>query len=176
MMNIRSAEKDEFAKVRLFYHSLIDAMQNAQYKPMWEKGIYPTDEYLRNSIDKHELFIGIVDEKISSAMIVNHEYNESYNKAEWSVDAEPEEIMVIHVLAVHPDFGGKGLGKELVAKAITIAKERHQKVIRLDVLGGNIPAEKLYLSMGFKYVNTIQMYYEDTGWTDFKLYEYRLEY
>jgi hypothetical protein len=48
------------------------------------------------------------------------------------------------------------------------------KTIRLDVLDGNIPAENLYLGMGFQYLNKVQMYYEDTGWTAFRLYEYVL--
>lgn len=45
------------------------------------------------------------------------------------------------------------------------------KAIRLDVLGGNIPASKLYESMGFKYIETLKLFYEDTGLTDFLLYE-----
>ena len=32
----------------------------------------------------------------------------------------------------------------------------------------------LYLGMGFQYLNKVQMYYEDTGWTAFRLYEYVL--
>lgn len=174
MLIIRLAEKNEYDKVRSFYHSLIDAMQNAQYNPQWEKEVYPSDEYLQDSINKKELFVGMIDNKICSAMIVNHEYNESYDKVEWTTKAKTEEIMVIHALGVHPDFGGRGIAKELVAKVISHAEDSHQKVIRLDVLEGNVPAEKLYRSMGFKYVDTIKMYYEDTGWTDFELYEYQL--
>lgn len=37
---------------------------------------------------------------------------------------------------------------------------------------GNLPAEKLYEGFGFKCIATISMYYEDTDWTDFELYEY----
>jgi ribosomal protein S18 acetylase RimI-like enzyme len=54
------------------------------------------------------------------------------------------------------------------------ARAHQQKVIRLDVLKGNRHAEKLYSGMGFQYLHTLPMYYEDTGWTDFKLYEYLL--
>jgi len=57
---------------------------------------------------------------------------------------------------------------------IGLAKERGIKAIRLDVLEGNLPAEKTYTSVGFSFVETLQMFYEDTGWTNFKLYEYDL--
>ena len=37
---------------------------------------------------------------------------------------------------------------------------------------GQSPAEKLYPACGFRCVDTVAMYYEDTGWTDFEMYEY----
>lgn len=174
MLTIRLAEKQEFDDVRSFYHSLIDAMQSAQYKPGWEKDVYPSNEYLHDAIHAEQLYIGTIGEKIACAMIVNHAYNESYANTKWPTDALPEEITVIHALGVHPNFSGRGLAKELVRLAIALAKESRQKVIRLDVLGSNVPAEKLYTGLGFQYIDTIRMYYEDTGWTDFKVYEYPL--
>lgn len=59
----------------------------------------------------------------------------------------------------------------MVKEVIRIAGERHQRAIRLDVLNGNMPALKLYESMGFEHRRTTQMFYEDTGWTDYLLYE-----
>lgn len=88
--------------------------------------------------------------------------------------ADDSELLIIHALGVHSDFYGKGYAKAMVQKAIDIAKETGMKAIRLDVLGGNIPAERLYQGFGFRYMATLKMYYEDTGWTDFKLYEYVL--
>ena len=46
------------------------------------------------------------------------------------------------------------------------------KAVRLDVLKGNLPAEKLYEGEGFTYVDTVKLFYEDTGRVDFKMYEY----
>ena len=85
MLAVRAAANDDYTRVRDFYYSLIGAMENAEYKPGWEKNI---------------------------------------------------------------------------------------TAIRLDVLGGNIPAEKAYTRMGFVYRGTINMFYEDTGWTGYRLFEY----
>lgn len=60
----------------------------------------------------------------------------------------------------------------MVKKVIEIAENIGQKAVRLDVLNGNIPAERLYLKYGFRYVDAVQMFYEDTGWTAFKLFEH----
>ena len=173
-LTIREAFDDEYNRVRKFYHDLIDAMSEAKYHPMWEKNIYPTDDYLQESIKKQTLFIGEINDSIVGAMVINHDYNESYEDVSWTwtIQARNNEISVIHILCVHPNWGKQGIGRLLVQWAIDYAKNQQQKAVRLDVLKGNLPAERLYLSVGFKYIDTISMYYDDTGWTDFELYEY----
>ena len=63
---------------------------------------------------------------------------------------------------------------ESLKSAIDLAKTSGMKAIRLDVLKGNVPAERLYESSGFRYVDTLQLYYEDTGRVDFELYEFEV--
>jgi len=77
-------------------------------------------------------------------------------------------------LGVAPAFAGQGIAKKMAKSVIELGKKTHMKVIRLDVLEGNIPAQKVYERLGFNYINTIQMYYEDTGLTGYMLYEYVL--
>ncbi len=79
--------------------------------------------------------------------------------------------MVIHALGVHSDHQGRGYAKALVQYALDIAGKRGMKSVRLDVIEGNLPAEKLYSCFGFRFMDIQQMFYEDTGWTNFMLYE-----
>lgn len=37
------------------------------------------------------------------------------------------------------------------------------RALRLDVLGGNVPAERLYTGQGFARRGTVRMFYDDTG-------------
>ena len=172
MLQIRTAKNDEYSKVRDFYYLLIDAMKDAKYKPGWERDIYPTQEFLIRSIENNELYVGETDGQLVSCMVVNHEYNDGYKGIRWSVEADDSELFAIHALGVHPDFSGMGIAKQMVQEVIELAHKNQIKTIRLDVLGGNLPAEKAYTKMGFLYLDTIQMFYEDTGWTDYKLFEY----
>lgn len=172
MLRIRVANDEDYSHIRDFYYSLIDAMEDAEYKPGWERDIYPTQEFLIKSINNNELYIAETDGNVVACMVVNHEYNDGYKTIKWAVDAEDSELFVIHALGVHPMYSGKGIAKQMVRKVIDIACENKIKTIRLDVLGGNIPAERTYTKMGFVYCDTIKMFYEDTGWTDYKLYEY----
>lgn len=172
MLQIRTADSRDYSNIRDFYYSLIDAMEDAEYKPGWEKDIYPTQEFLIRSIESNELYIGEMDGQIVSCMVVNHEYNDGYKDIQWSVEVKDSELLVIHALGVNSMFSGKGIAKQMVQQVIKIAHENNIKTIRLDVLEGNIPAEKAYTKMGFIYLDTIQMFYEDTGWTNYKLFEF----
>ena len=166
-MKIRKAEKTEFQYVRLFYHSLIDAMEDSPYHPKWQKDIYPSREDLCTAIGEHTLYIGLDGDRIAAAMVVNHKCNEEYCAAAWPENLQPDEYMVIHMLGVHSDFHGEGYAKELVGYAIGLAKEAGMKSVRLDVLKGNLPAERLYEGLGFRYIDTLFLFYEDTGRVEF---------
>lgn len=174
MSRIRIAEQDEFLQVRDFYWQLIDDMHSSLFRPGWEKGIYPADDFLRKSLKNHELFVMIQNDHIVSSMVLNHECNEGYKQAKWNVEAQDDEITMIHALGVLPQYQEKGYAKTMVQEAIRVSKERKQKAIRLDVLSGNAPACRLYERIGFQYRSTVSMYYEDTDWTDFLLYELKL--
>ena len=69
---------------------------------------------------------------------------------------------------------GKGIGKVVVENIVYLARTEHKKAVRLDVLGACKSAERLYISCGFKFVEAKEMYYEDTGWTEFKMFELNL--
>ncbi len=173
-MIIRKAVEDEYEKIRAFYHSLIDEMNLLPYGAGWIKDVYPSREMIRSRIDAGEYYIVEEEGSIAGAMIVNHSFNEGYRKFDWPTKAEDHEVTVIHALGVHPRYSGKGVAKQMVGFVIKKAKEEGQKAIRLDVLKGNLPAERLYSGLGFKYLHTLKMYYDDTDWTDYELYEYAL--
>ena len=61
--------------------------------------------------------------------------------------------------------------KEDEAEKVTVSRKEGCKVIRLDVPEGNTPAEKLYLSCGFRFVAEKKIFYEDTGLADFRMFE-----
>lgn len=107
-------------------------------------------------------------------MIVNHNANEKYPEVKWPVNVDRNEAMAPHALGVLPTYGGNGYAKKMVGYAIEYAKKEGQEALRLDVLVGNVPAERPYAGVGFQMIERLQMYYEDTGWTTFDLYELAL--
>ena len=168
------ARADEFPAVRAFYHHLTDAMRDAAFPPGWEKDIYPAPAFLRQAIASRGLFLGLAAGQIAACMVLDRTGNPDYDKACWPTARAPGEYLVIHALGVRPDLAGKGLAGQMVRKAIACARQAGLRTVRLDVLAGNIPAERLYAGQGFRYVDTVEMFYADTGRTAFRLYEYAL--
>ena len=168
---VRPAAPEEFEKVMEFYDRLTDEMENAEFHPGWEKGVYPDPEFIRESIDRGELYVLETGGVLAGAMVMNHQGADGYDRAGWKVEAADGETAVLHALGVLPAFQGHGLEKNLVAAALKEAQKMGQKAVRLDVLEGNLPAKRLYESMGFQYIERMELFYEDTGLTGFWLYE-----
>lgn len=172
MLNIRAADIADYDKVIEFYYDMIDELAHAQYSPDWKKDEYPTREYLLGAIKNGELYIGEIDGCIASCMVVNHEYSEGYQNVKWSAKAADTELLIIHLLGVRPKYSGKGIARQMIGKVIDIARGSGIKTIRLDVIEANELAAVVYEKIGFKYLETVKLYYEDTGWANFKMFEY----
>lgn len=171
-MEIFNARPDDYQKIRSFYHSLIDSFQHTAYHPGWKKDIYPDPDELLKEIWNGCLYYGREGEEIVSAMVLNHNFqDDAYAKANWKISASHDEVLVIHMLGVRAENQRTGLAGEMVRFAIDLAETTGMKAIRLDVLKGNLPAEMLYQTLGFSYINTLPMFYADVGWMEFLLFE-----
>ena len=136
---IRKAGPDEFQDVRALYHAIIDGIGDSHDSVGWKKDIYPTPEFLSDSIRNGELFVAAEGGTVVGAMVLNHQYNEEYRKFQWPTQADDSEVTVIHALGIHPAHTGNGNAKQMVRFAMDYARQHRQKVIRLDVLKGNLP-------------------------------------
>ena len=168
-MIFRKAAKEEFYKIRSLYWNLIDQEKDDPSFPRWKKGIHPSDEMIQNSIDREELYVLADGDEIVACVIANAEKVDGYSDAPWQIDSD--EVIVLHVLAVHPNHRGKGLAQRLVENVIEQERKVGKKTLRLDVIENNTTAEKLYQKLGFRYIQTKTLYYDVVGEMTFKLYE-----
>ena len=154
---------------------MCEVLGEKNFLPEGDKGGFPSDEMVKNAIAEKDQFIGIEDGQIVAAYIMNHDCDEAYHTVRWLTDAEDKEMVVLHALRVLPEYGGRGYSKQLVQHAIDTARERGLKSIRLDCIEGNDIPQKMYMSFGFAYVDTVEITYVDIGIPmKFLLYEFAL--
>lgn len=113
--------------------------------------------------------------QIVGAMAVTMYQGDDYHPIEWLQSLKDNEVAVIHILAVSPDYQGKGIGTMMISESIRLAKTNGMKGIRLDALASNTPAHKIYKNLGFEYRGKQHLFAENTGWTDFFFFEYNRE-
>ena len=167
---IRKAFPSEQDEVVDFYYNMIDEPGDREYFPLWTKDVYPAREAIKSAVRDGRMHLGLVDGRIASSMVLGGN-DETYKDFPWPAEADDDEVSVIHLLAVHGDFVRKGFAKRMVEYAADVSRKMGRKVIRLDVLNGNFPAENLYTACGFIYAGSREIFYEDTGLAEFHLYE-----
>lgn len=171
-MKIVQATNDNLTELMSFYSVMCGVLGEKSFLPNGDKGGFPTQAMVEESIKDRCQFIGIEDNKIVAAYILNHDCDSAYNTVHWQINAAKNEVVIMHALRVLPDYGGRGYSKQLIEHAIRTARSRGWKAIRLDCLKGNDIPVKIYQSYGFKYVDTVDITYVDIGIPmPFHLYE-----
>lgn len=184
MLTVRTARVDEFDQVMDFYTSMIDEMRGTEFDVCWEHGVHPSPGFLRASVEAGQVYVGVTDDsasdgddsRIASAMVLNHEGSNGYERVPWRVQAGPDEVWVVHVLATLPAYHGRGFARTMVQAGIDAARAAGMKAVRLDTFPFNVRARRLYESCGYVDLGIYPLAYDnvDEGSADCVLYEYAL--
>ena len=135
-------------------HLLDDAVatmiQNKIFQ--WDE-LYPTKQDFRKDIEREQLYIGILEERIAVVYVVNRRCDEQYIKGAWKCADVP--YYVIHRLCVNPAFQNRGAA----CRTLKYIEEQLAgwgiHAIRLDAFSENPYAIKLYEKMGYAKVGTV---------------------
>lgn len=171
----RQATTKDTEKIIEFYDYAIEENNKAEINLRWKKDVHPSHKFLCSSIENGELFLWEENGVILAACVMNNLCNESYDKIDWGIKANKEDLAIIHVLAVAPRSFRKGIGEKFLTAFINYAKSTTIKAIRLDVFKVNVPAIKLYEKVGFKCMGETVMFVPNIGEEEFCLFEYILK-
>ncbi len=69
----------------------------------------------------------------------------------------------IHNLAVHSGYRRRGIARSLLQQVIVEAQSQSRARLTLEVRLSNLPAQKLYRSLGFVTIGIRKGYYSDDG-------------
>jgi len=168
---IKSGTINDVDEIEQLYNDLNDYLAANINFPGWKKGFYPVRQNAIDGIESNHLFVAKQKGKIVGSIILSHKPENAYSKATWGFETDYSDVLVIHTLAVHPEYLKCGIGKNLMNFALQFGDEHHMKSIRLDVYENNLPAIRLYESYGFKYIDTVDLGLGAYGLNWYKLYE-----
>ena len=123
-------------------------------KALNEKGMYqwpdhyPSIDQFKSAIEEKEVWIVKIDGQIAGTYTLNAQQDASYAQIKWKY--QQGESLVLHRLAIDPEFQGQGLGRSLVEHALQTAVDKNADHMRLDTWSRNPASVKLYSTMGFE--------------------------
>lgn len=173
-LRLRKTSIEELDQIRELYWKLLDSSPKYGQILQWKKNIYPNDGDWTAYIRKGEMYLILQEADVIGAVAVTNGQSEEYRKIHWTVKIEDQEAAVVHLLMIVPEYQGQGVATAALDEIIKLAVAKKKKAVRLDAIGTNVPAQKLYEKYGFVNCGTAQEYYESTGETEFIFYEYVL--
>jgi len=114
---------------------------------------YPTYEIFEIDIKSKALYILEYNDTCIGIISINEDQSPEYKELVWI--NEFGKILVVHRLAVNPDYQKQGIGRKLMDFAENYASEKGYASIRLDAYSGNHRALKLYEYRGYKKVGQL---------------------
>lgn len=147
---IRKAEKQDIDPIENSYTELFLHEKEHGAYTVWQQGVYPTRKTAMDALSEGALYVMEQNGEICASIIANHVQPEEYRQIDWKYRAEPDEVLVIHLLCVRPSKAGLGIGGKLVRYVIRMAERTDCKSVRLDTGSQNKPAIALYNRLGFE--------------------------
>lgn len=124
----------------------------------WQDG-YPEKEDLRRDIESGNSYVLTNKDKIVATTVISLDGESTYNSifnGEWITN---EDYIVMHRVAVHDKYKGKGIFKELIKEAEILALNKGISSIKIDTHRDNISMQRAVLKNDFKKCGII--YLED---------------
>lgn len=173
-MTIRLATSNDLPLLCDFYQEICDQQVHDEYSPRWTWGDYPSSEYLKAKLNDAQIVMNVIDGKVAAAGVLSVGEDPSYRDVPWQHKFADDQIAILHLFAVSYSFRGQGIAQQTLQGIMDYARHNGQRVIHIDVIDPNVPAEKAYLKAGFQFNNAQILNYDDLGPTPAKLFEYLL--
>lgn len=130
---------------------------------------YPDFAAFAHDVELSQLWLAESDGRIAGMAAITTDQPAEY--AEAGLDIR-ELAVVVHRLAVDPEFRGQGVAAALMLKAEQVARERGIAVLRVDTNTQNPATQKLFPKLGYVLAGEISLAFRTHQ--RFRCYEKRL--
>lgn len=119
----------------------------------WDES-YPNAEVFGDDIEREQLWVAEIDGNIAGVVAITNDPEPDYIQADWDNE---EPALVVHRLAVDPEFRGAGVARALMEQAEVIAKAQGIRAIRVDTNIENQATQRLFPNLGYHFAGEISL-------------------
>ncbi len=127
---------------------------------------YPNPSHVKNDIANGALVKYVLDGRIVGIVSFDGCQTPEYQSVNWKFTTKS--IAVIHRLAVHPEFQGKGFSSRLMEFAEKAIADKGFSSIRLDAYGGNSMLLEYYRKKGYVQAGKICWFHKELPFVCFE--------
>lgn len=157
---IRPAAPADLTHIAAIYSAILDQEEAGPVYTNWQRGKYPTESTARQALEAGTLYVGEESGAVWGVVNLNSEQLPEYDAIPWSVSAGKNQVGVIHTLCIHPAHAGRGLARKMVRFCEEESRRQGKSVIRLDTWEGNLPANRLYPSLGYRFAGATEFFFQ----------------
>ena len=159
-MAIRPATAADLDGITAIYDAILDREEAGPVYTNWQRGKYPTADTARQALEAGTLYVGQEDGFLWGVVNLNGIQLPEYDVIPWTIPAEREQVAVIHTLCIHPAVSGQGRAKQMVAFCEEESRRQGKTVMRLDTWEGNLPANRMYPALGYRYAGAAEFFFQ----------------
>ena len=159
-MSIRPAVAADLDGITAIYDAIPGREEAGPVYTNWQRGKYPTADTARQALEAGTLYVGEEDGFLWGVVNLNGIQLPEYDAILWTFPAVRNQVAVIHTLCIHPARAGRGLARRMVAFCEEEARRRGKAVMRLDTWEGNLPANRMYPALGYRYAGAAEFFFQ----------------
>jgi ribosomal protein S18 acetylase RimI-like enzyme len=147
---IRLATVDDLPALMQLVRQVVPLMR-ATGNLQWDD-TYPNTEVFTRDIELDQLWIAEIDGAIGGVAAITTDQTPEYAEVGWDLN---ERAIVVHRLAVDPEFRGQGIAGALMQQAEAVAIDSGISVLRVDTNTHNEATQRLFPKLGYTFAGEI---------------------
>ena len=151
-MKIRQAELTDVAAAMSLVRRSVPLMRAAG-NLQWDD-VYPNADAFEEDVRLRQLWVAEVNGEVAGVAAITTDQSPEYADVGWDLK---ETAVVVHRLAVDPEFRGLGIAERLMSQAEVVARGWGIKVMRVDTNTRNLATQGLLPKLGYALAGEISL-------------------
>jgi GNAT superfamily N-acetyltransferase len=157
---IRFATAADLDGIEAIYDAILTREEAGPVYTNWQRGKYPTRSHAQQALDAGTLYVGEDNGFLWGVVNLNGIQLPEYDDIPWGISAEREQVGVIHTMCIHPAASGRGRARRMVTFCEEESRRLGKTVIRLDTWEGNLPANRMYPTLGYSFAGATEFFFQ----------------